>query len=236
MPKLFLKGSFEDEGLNNFEVQILSNLAKRYNLPLAFKIGGCEAKSDITTALNYGASCIVAPMVESEFAAQKFISATDQHLVHICERNINIETITAVENIDKILRNNHKFLSGVVLGRTDLCLSLGATKKEVDSIKIMELVKKSLKVAKSYGLTTTMGGSVNANSIEHIANLFHENLLDRFETRKVIMTASDDVNELKRLLNESFEIENVFLKRTLYNYDVGQKLANLRIDSINQRG
>jgi hypothetical protein len=81
-----------------------------------------------------------------------------------------------------------------------------------------------------------MGGSVNVNSIEHIANLFHENLLDRFETRKVIMAASDDVNKLKRLLSESFEIEKVFLKRTLYNYDIGQKLANLRNNSIDQRG
>jgi hypothetical protein len=50
------------------------------------------------------------------------------------------------------------------------------------------------------------------------------------------MAASDDVNKLKRLLSESFEIEKVFLKRTLYNYDIGQKLANLRNNSIDQRG
>ena len=64
MSMLFLKGSFEDEGLNTFEVQMLSSIAKEIGLPLAFKIGGCEAKSDILTALNYGADCIVAPMVE----------------------------------------------------------------------------------------------------------------------------------------------------------------------------
>ena len=49
---IFLKGSFEDEGLRDFEVQILSSISKERNIPLAFKIGGCEAKSDIEKSIN----------------------------------------------------------------------------------------------------------------------------------------------------------------------------------------
>ena len=140
MSMLYLKGSFEDEGLNNFEVQILSSFAKQLHLPLAFKIGGCEAKSDIATALNYGAACVVAPMVESKFAVSKFISAVSPYREQFKECNINIETITAVERTEEILKKHYKSINGIVVGRTDLALSMGLTKKDVDSKPVLKIL------------------------------------------------------------------------------------------------
>ena len=235
MSILFLKGSFEDEGLNMFEVQILSSFAKEHKLPLAFKIGGCEAKSDIVTALNYGATCVVAPMVESEFAVRKFINATEPHISLLKERNINIETITAVENIEKILKTNHKFLNGIVVGRSDLALSMGLQKKDVDSSEVMEQVKKALVVAKKYGLITTMGGSVSTNSIPRVYHMFESNLLDRFETRKAIIKITHDNEQNCSFLEEAFSIETNFLDRTLINYESGQSAAKNRSKSIKER-
>lgn len=236
MNALFLKGSFEDEGLRSFEIEILSSLSRDMNVPLAFKIGGCEARSDIERSLNFGAKCVVAPMVESAFAASKFATATDPWVSFLEERNINIETITAINNVEDILKENHKHINGVVVGRTDLALSMGLTRDMVDSDIVMEKVEKALVVAKKYGLTTTMGGSVNTNSVAHVANMFKKNLLDRYETRKVIMRASFNEDELAKNLSEAFEIEKEFISRTLINYDLGSNAARARLDSIERRG
>ena len=235
MSMIYLKGSFEDEGLSDFETRILSSMARDYDLPLAFKIGGCEAKSDIIRALDYGSKCIVAPMIESKFAAEKFISATSAYTSLFKEVNVNIETETAVSKVNNILKDNHKFLTGVVVGRTDLCLSLGKSRKNVDSKQIMKMVEETLVVAKSYDLTTTMGGSVSLNSIPNIIDMFQKNLLDRFETRKVIMHATDNEAELRILLQKAFEIESEFLKKTLDVYSNGQKQSFLRISAIESR-
>jgi len=233
---LFLKGSFEDEGLRDFEVEILSSLSRARGIPLAFKVGGCEAKTDIERSLNLGAKCVVAPMIESAFAARKFITATDPWLSLLEERNINIETITAVNSVEDILKENYKYISGIVVGRTDLALSMGLPRDMVDSDIVMEKVEKSLIVAKKYGLTTTMGGSVNTKSVFHVANMFKKGLLDRYETRKVIMRASPNEEELMKDLTEAFEIEKEFISRTLINYDLGSIAARNRLDSIEGRG
>lgn len=236
MNVLFLKGSFEDEGLRDFEVEILSSLSRDKNIPLAFKIGGCEAKTDIERALNFGARCVVAPMVESYFAASKFITATDPWMSLLEERNINIETITAVNSVEDILEENHKHINGIVVGRTDLALSMGLSRDMVDSDVVMEKVERALVAAKKYDLTTTMGGSVNINSVPHVANMFKKNLLDRYETRKVIMKALSNEEELVKNLAKAFEIEKEFISRTLINYDLGSKAARARLDSIERRG
>ena len=235
MTILFLKGSFEDEGLRDFEAKILSAMAAERRIPLAFKIGGCEAKTDIETSLNYGAQCIVAPMVESAFAAEKFVTATEPWLDLLKERNINIETITAVDNVEDILKQNHKYLNGIVVGRTDLALSMGLSKSMVDSDIVMEQVEKTLTVAKKYNLVTTMGGSVNTNSAAWVSKMHQKGLLDRFETRKVIMKASSDEKEILTLLEEAFEIETTFLDRTLVNYHFASKAASDRTKAIKER-
>lgn len=233
---LFLKGSFEDEGLKDFEVEILSSLSRERRIPLAFKIGGCEAKTDIEKSLNFGAKCVVAPMVESVFATRKFITATDPWMDLLTERNINIETITAVNSVEDILKENHKYISGIVVGRTDLALSMGLSRDMVDSDIVMEKVEKALMAAKKYGLTTTMGGSVNINSVTHVANMFKKNLLDRYETRKVIMKALPNEEELIKDLSEAFKLESQFISRTLINYNLGSNAARNRLKSIEKRG
>jgi len=236
MSILFLKGSFEDECLRPFETKILSAISAEKNIPLAFKIGGCEAKTDIESAINYGAHCIVAPMIESEYAAKKFISATKPWEKFIKERNINIETITAVNNIEKILEKNHKYIDGIVVGRTDLALSMGLSKSMVDSKVVMKYVEDALRCAKKYDLITTMGGSVNMRSTGCIMDMNNKGILDRFETRKVIMESSSSEEEIHNKVKNAFEIEVAFLERTVINYRVGLSASLGRIRAIDERG
>jgi hypothetical protein len=232
---LFLKGSFEDEGLTFDEVQILSAVARQHNLSLAFKIGGCEAKSDISQAANLGAKCVVAPMVESVFAVTKFIDAVKQYDDVFEEININIETVTAANNAAAILKEHQDNIKGVVVGRTDLSLSLGLTKGDVDSPEVMGYVEKVLKEAKSYGLVTTMGGSVSINSIPCIIDMHKKGLLDRFETRKVIIEASSEEKVLEEQIREAMKIEIDFLERSEKNSSTSASNALLRIQAIKKR-
>ena len=97
-----IKQSFEDEGALLDDVKTIRKLTKLNNLKLSVKIGGCEAKSDIHECRYMEVDGIVAPMIETEFALQKFIESVS-HISDI-KFYVNIESKTAYENIDSILK------------------------------------------------------------------------------------------------------------------------------------
>ena len=70
-----IKQSFEDEGVILEDVLKIKRLCDKLDLKLNVKIGGCEAISDINNCLSLEASGIVAPMIESEFALEKFVES-----------------------------------------------------------------------------------------------------------------------------------------------------------------
>ena len=70
-----IKVSFEDEGALYNEIISMRSLTKDVGLDLSVKIGGCEAKRDITDCIDLNCDTIVAPMVESKFALNKFLKS-----------------------------------------------------------------------------------------------------------------------------------------------------------------
>ena len=70
-----IKQSFEDEGVILEDVLKIKRLCDKLDLKLNVKIGGCEAVTDINNCLSLETSGIVAPMVESEFALEKFVES-----------------------------------------------------------------------------------------------------------------------------------------------------------------
>ena len=70
---IYLKGEFEAEGLEQTEVAALITTSKVYGLKLAIKIGGCEARSDYMFCRKIMADAVIAPMIESPFAAEKLV-------------------------------------------------------------------------------------------------------------------------------------------------------------------
>ena len=89
-----IKQSTEDEGALHNDILLMRRITELCNLKLSIKIGGCEAKSDINFSNHIGANGIVAPMVESEFALQKFI-----------------ESIIHLKNIYSIVELYHSIIS-----------------------------------------------------------------------------------------------------------------------------
>jgi 4-hydroxy-2-oxoheptanedioate aldolase len=204
-----IKQSFEDEGALLEDIKTIRKLTKLNNLKLSVKIGGCEAKSDIHECRYMEVDGIVAPMIETEFALQKFIESVSN--ISDIKFYVNIESKTAYENIDKILDSpSAKMLSGVVVGRSDFVKSYGHDKSFVNSDFIFEKTYEIMKKAKSYGLETLMGGNLSPKSVEFISKLKNENLIDYVETRNVIIKV-DDISKLNNSITSAIEFETIWL-------------------------
>jgi peroxiredoxin family protein len=125
-----VKAEFEAEGTRIEEAMRLKEVSLSAGLGLTLKIGGCEAIKDMFDAAALGTEHLVAPMVETPYALKKYLQAvkiafdeeqrSDMHFL------INLETITACQNFEKMLEISEiEMLDGVVLGRVDLTGSMG---------------------------------------------------------------------------------------------------------------
>lgn len=65
-----VKGEFEAEGARLEELLRLKEISSAAGLEMIVKIGGCEAITDMRQARSAGATQIIAPMIESAFAAR----------------------------------------------------------------------------------------------------------------------------------------------------------------------
>ena len=118
-----VKSEFETEGSRKNELTKLRDIISKAGLKMYIKIGGCEAVRDLDDCKILGADGIMAPMIETPFAASKFRKAFNKVFPSkddgVIDRIINLETITAYENMDNIFRENSDFLDTVVIGRSD---------------------------------------------------------------------------------------------------------------------
>ena len=87
-----IKISFEDEGALLNELITMRSLTRQANLELSVKIGGCEAKRDIIDCINLDCETIVAPMIESKFALDKFLKSLSFYNYNK-KKGFNLETI-----------------------------------------------------------------------------------------------------------------------------------------------
>lgn len=223
-----IKTSFEDEGASFNEVVRLKEICNQSKTKITLKIGGPEAIRDIKESMIIGVKGLVAPMVESEFGLKKFIDAVNNNLpsdvVNLLQLNVNIETVTAVSNIDKILSNQHaQFLYGVTVGRVDLVSSMGADRKAVNSEEVYEVAKNVFHKAKKTGTKACIGGAVSMDSFDFLKGLYSENLLDKFETRYAIFDPSVALKNLPEALSKAQMFEYEYLTNKMEYY---QNLAN----------
>lgn len=228
-----IKQSFEDEGALLEDVHTIRRLTLKNDLILNIKIGGCEARTDIYNSVNLGVDGLISPMVETDFALQKFIESTlncknlDLYLL--------VETKTAFKNLEKILGSPAaKMLNGVILGRSDFVKSYGHDKSYVDNDFVFNKAVKIFKYAKSHNLTTTMGGNISPKSIYFISELKNQNLLDFIETRNVII----DVRKCKDLdesIKSAFHLESLWLEYKSRKYSHLSNEYNSRSELLKER-
>lgn len=239
-----VKQSLEDEGSSFNEITLMRSITRHSKLNLNVKIGGCEAKNDVFFCKKLNTNSIVAPMVESSYALKKFIQISNYGKK--IPLLINIETINSIDNLNSII-NSKEFskLSGIVLGRSDLAGSLGMTKKQVNSKKIFNILKKVFKKIKnkqSKKFIIKMGGSITKDSKNFISNLYKKKLLDRIETRNIeIRLNNKTLNNLDTIIFKAFKFEIDWLRYKIKinsnknrdNFKLSQD--KLRIDEMKKR-
>ena len=217
-----IKQSTEDEGAKYNDILTMRRITELCGLNLNVKIGGCEAKNDIDFCHSISADGIVAPMVESKFALQKFIES----VTHLPSGKfyINIESKTAYENLDSILNSpSSKLLSGIIIGRSDLTKSYGLEKDDVDSQQIDDAVYDILRKCKESDITTLMGGNISPQSGEFIKKLYNKKLLDKIETRNVMFKLNNkNINNLEEAIKKALDFEILWLReKSSYYMGIG---------------
>ncbi len=245
-----VKAEFEAEGTRMEEALRLKEVVTKAGLELTIKIGGCEAIKDMFDAKTIGVNTIVAPMIETDYAMQKYVQAThfvfpdDEHktVKFLC----NIETITGYNNLDKIIANpSFRSISGIVFGRTDMTGSLGMSKDDINHEIILNYATEIAKKMQKNNKEMVIGGGVSAMSLPFFKKL-PEGALTRFETRKVIFDAQKaihDENTDKGILKAvGFELMWIKNKQNFYNAISVEDVKRIEVlesrykDSIREAG
>ena len=238
-----IKTSFEDEGALFNETVRLKEICNQGKTKLTLKIGGPEAIRDIKDSLIIGVKGLVAPMVESAFGLKKFIQSAKTYIsedtLPSIQLNINVETITAVSNVQKMVDlSEANDLYGVTVGRVDLVSSMGKDRNYVNSDEVYSIVRDVFSKVKEKGLKLCLGGAVSMESLSFLKRLHSDGLLDKFETRYAIYDPSIALKNLSRALSKGqiFEYEWLQCKHEYYTSLANQDIKRIQMiqDRINQ--
>lgn len=220
-----VKAEFEAEGTRLEELLRLVDVARASGLPMTVKIGGCEAIRDLLEAKQIGVRYIVAPMVESAYAASKYVAA--KNLVYSKDEQqdtdflFNMETITGYENRESLIAaiSEPEGADGVVFGRVDFVGSMGWPRDSINKQQTTDFAVETAKLCKKADKQLVMGGGVSIESIDAIRQV-HAVRLDRFETRKVVFDAGKALSaDIEEGLVDAVHFELLWLlnKRDYYN-------------------
>jgi 4-hydroxy-2-oxoheptanedioate aldolase len=217
-----MKQSFEDEGVLLNDVVAFKRVTEVCGLQSYVKIGGCEAKSDLYNCIRMGINGIIAPMVETPFALSKFTDMVEPYS-NRADAYIVIESKTAYDNIDAILKDGEGKLKGIIVGRSDFSKSYNLNKSEVDSNFIYDKVEDILTKAKKYNYLTTLGGSVSTRSTNFIKDMYNKNLLNKIETRNVVIELSkNNITNIDSVIQKALDFEIEWLH---YKLSISSKLS-----------
>ncbi len=234
-----IKAEYENEGSRQDELMRLKDVAGNVGLPIIIKIGGVEAVTDIYKSITLGATGIVAPMAETKFAVSKFTNAIETFVAEDNREDIefafNLETITAYNNIDDILSlDNLNILDGVTIGRVDFTASMEKNREFANSDEMLKICTEIFQKAREKGLKCALGGAVSAESAEFIKSLAAQNLIDKYETRKIVYS-KDAVKTLSDGIIVGVEFELLWLKSKRRYYHRIKSEDEKRIEMLELR-
>ena len=234
------KAEFEAEGTRIDELLRLLDIANSANVEIALKIGGCEAIRDLLEAKQFGVKYIIAPMVETPYALEKYINAKNK-VFHEDENNteflFNVETFTAYQNLSDLIKiaSTKNGCQGLVFGRVDFSKSITLSRNEIESNQITEIGEKIAYQCKLKDIDFVVGGAISTAALPALRR-FRKIKLDRFETRKIIFDESALSNkELDMALRDAVHFELLWLinKREYYNFIYHED--DIRIKMLEER-
>jgi HpcH/HpaI aldolase/citrate lyase family len=236
-----VKAEFEAEGTRMDELLRLVDIARSAELGITVKIGGCEAIRDLLEAKQIGVDAIVAPMVESGYAASKFVQAKNLIFNEEEQKNLkfltNLETNLALENLNEITEEIAKpeGLTGLVFGRVDFVGSKKFDRSEVNSVEVLESVLLVANALKKIDKELVVGGGVSRDSIPFLREVVKVRL-DRFETRKVIFPGNSILSsKIEDALLAAVHFELLWLLNKKEYYGFIHREDDKRIEMLESR-
>ena len=235
-----IKTSFEDEGASLNEVIRLKELCNQAGTKLLLKIAGAEAKRDLVDSQIIGVKGIVAPMIESAFALDKFVKSAKSILPNDVLSNVqlgvNIETITAYKNFKEMVNSDgFNSLYHITLGRVDFVSSMGKDRTYVNSDEILDIAIDLFSQSREHTKKVYLGGAITVDSEIFLKKLFSKGLLDKFETRYVMYDPAIALNNLQEALLNGQRLElGILRNRQQLYYRESQKESD-RINMIAER-
>jgi len=236
-----VKAEFEAEGTRVDELLRLLDISRRSGLNVGLKIGGCEAVRDLIEAKQFGVDYIIAPMVESTYALQKFIDAKNKVFQKDEIRDVsflvNIETALSAGSVAEMTKIAAQDcgIQGFVYGRVDYVGSLGMSREDVETVQVTNTGIEIAKNCSASKLDLVVGGAISINSVQSLRAI--KNIcLTRFETRKIIFQAQAvDMLRIDEALLEAVHFELLWLLNKRDYYKVITNEDEKRIEMLDAR-
>jgi hypothetical protein len=237
-----VKAEFEAEGTRTDELLRLIELARKADLNIGLKIGGCEAMRDLMEVKQIGVDYIIAPMVETPYALWKFIDAKNKIFDSEEQQQVkfltNLETITGYQNLQDMVNKaaSPDGLNGLVFGRVDFVMSMGGNgRQDINNEDVTEIILHTAKACKDANLELVVGGGVSMDSIPALRQI-QEMHLTRYETRKIIFDGSAiNLPSADKALLSAVQFELLWLKNKRDYYGSIFREDDTRINMLESR-
>ena len=196
---------------------------------------------DLIEAKQFGVDYVIAPMVETSYAMEKYVVAKNK-VFTLDEREdvdflVNIETHTGLNNSSAMIdiASKKNGIDGIVFGRVDFAGSKGLA---LDSINEDNITVSCIEIAskcKNNNLDFVVGGGVSDISIDPLKKI-SKNHLSRFETRKIIFHAEAlNKKEMKEALLNAVHFELLWLINKKEFYSLITREDDKRLKMLNDR-